>query len=224
MWTVLSVGKYVKLYFFIMLFFTVAIIAFTAFLGEKDGNEEYMLSVYMASLATFFMSIPIIIAFIQFSSSRFLYSTPQSRDIITKGIPISGALLYGEIIIVSVVLTAISLAVGLTDGNRMSDMLLIMTFHTFLYMIVLPLPRGMGIGIIGILLGLNSIFMSLISELIKNSSVGYNIMLHGFGVPLWISVFVCICVFALGLLISLLISKKSYKTRNAKNMVNVMLK
>ncbi len=192
----------------------------SSFFGSKAGEEDYLMSVFCLIYSLILpMMFGMLVLFTQITSTRFLYSVPQSREVMTRAIPLGAAGYCGTFTLLCVLMTGISLSVGMTDGNRMSDTLLFCAGGTLLILIAVSLFNGIGMGLLGIFFGVSTIVLLFLEE-VPNSEFR-TVFRYGFGVPTAVSAVLCVGAFALGTVLSLWIAEKSYHARSSKSMIDL---
>lgn len=196
-------------------FFGVGLIALSTFAGAPMGNDEYIISIASCSMGMSFIYLFFVFAFATWNC-RFFYSCPAAEEIITKIIPRLYLFTSVAVSILCVVLTAVSIGTGITDGNRISDLLICLSYSAF----VCQIAAGMIGSRMTILLtyagSLPFMLFSLISDYTSPSV--RHILANGFGIPVYVSVAIIAVSIAAGYIISRILAKNSYKNRSTARM------
>lgn len=197
------------------IFFGVALIALSAFAGAPMGSEEYIISIVSCSMGMTFIYLFFIFAF-AICNCRFLYSCPAAEEIFTKIIPRLYLFVSVAASIICVALTAISIGTGITDGNRISDLFICLSYSAF----VCQIASGMIGTRITILLTYAGMLPFMLFSLISGyaSPAVKNILGNGFGVPVYISAIILVVSIASSYIISRILAKRSYKKRTTARM------
>lgn len=200
---------------------SLAMIACSAFLGEAYGEEDYFMSVFVLFLSYYLPCFFVLLFLTLLGNSRFLYSAPMAKKMLTVAVPLVGTAISAVITLLAVVLTGISLSAGLVDGNRMSDVLLTCAFVSLVVQLSFSTQNSVGIGILGCVFGVGMLGFAILSEISERGSFMYQLCRYGFGVPTAVSSAACIAAYALGIPLSLWLAKKDYRRRSSKRMVNL---
>lgn len=198
-----------------------AMIAASAFLGEAYGEEDYFMSVFVLFLSYYLPCFFVLLFLTLLGNSRFLYSAPMAKKMLTVAVPLVGTAISAVITLLAVVLTGISLSAGLVDGNRMSDVLLTCAFVSLVVQLSFSTQNSVGIGILGCVFGVGMLGFAILSEISERGSFMCQLCRYGFGVPTAASAAACIAAYALGIPLSLWLAKKDYRRRSSKRMVNL---
>lgn len=201
---------------------SLALVACSAFLGEYYGDEDYFASVFILFLSYYLPCFLLLLCMNLLGYSRFLYSVPMAKKLLTVAVPLVGTMVCAVITLLAVALTGISLSVGLVDGNRMSDVLLICAVISLVVQLSFSTQNSVGIGILGCVFGFGLLAFLILTEIAERGSFMYQLCHYGFGVPTAVSAVVCIATYALGIPLSLWLAKKDYRRRSSKRMVNLM--
>lgn len=213
---IMNIGSFTTALFGICFIgFGIIMICFSAFLGEQTGNEKYFLSIAVVCMGMTFIYLFGYLSSANFNS-RFFYSCPQSETIITKLIPRISLICAVSISAFSIILTTISITIGITDGNRISDLMLCLSFTAF----VCQLASG-SVGtkklILLTYLGILPFFIvSLINDT-QNPTLAH-IFTTGFSIPVHISAIVLLASIVISFFISLKLARRTYANRSAKTM------
>lgn len=202
----------------IIYFFVFTIITASLILVEPKGSEDYCCSLILIPMAFGTLTIAETVSY-KITNSRFFFSTPYAKEIMTRVKPFISLLRSVILSLVSVVtLLVLNVAglseIGLTEIGCMSDLLIFCSIGVFISLITSGLSTlwsalagvyifGGGCIITGFLQD-----VSFIAGFIKN----------GFGLPMYASVLILMLSFIIGELLSLKISEKTYKTRSTKYM------
>lgn len=200
---------------------SLAMIACSAFLGEAYGEEDYFMSVFVLFLSYYLPCFFVLLFLTLLGNSRFLYSAPMAKKMLTVAVPLVGTAISAVITLLAVILTGISLSAGLVDGNRMSDVLLTCAFVSLVVQLSFSTQNSVGIGILGCVFGVGMLGFAILSEISERGSFMYQLCRYGFGVPTAASAAACIAAYALGIPLSLWLAKKDYRRRSSKRMVNL---
>lgn len=200
----------------------VGMIAASAFLGASYGDTDYYTSVYILFLAFYLICLFPMVFLINVIYSRFFYSTPRAKKAMTVTNPMIIAGLCAAVTVLSVVLTGISFSVGLVDGNRMSDVLLVCAACSFLIMTCYSLGNSTGQGLLGLVFGIGMLFFAFVSAVPEpQGSWTYRLCCYGLGVPAELAAVLCALAFAVGIPLSLCLARIGYRRRSSKAMVNL---
>lgn len=199
-----------------------ALVACSAFWGAAYGEEDYFISVFIIYLSYYLPCFFVLLFLILLGNSRFLYSAPMAKKMLTVAVPLVGTAISAVITLLAVVLTGISLSAGLTDGNRMSDVLLTCAAVSLVVQLNFGTQNSVGIGILGCVFGFGMLAFVILCEISERGSFMYQLCRYGFGVPTAVSAGACIAAYALGIPLSLRLAKKDYRRRSSKRMVNLM--
>ena len=196
-------------------FFGVGLIALSAFAGAPMGSEDYIISIVSCSMGMSFIYLFFVFAFATWNC-RFLYSCPAAEEIFTKIIPRLYLFTSVAVSVLCVVLTAVSIGTGLTDGNRISDLLICLSYSAF----VCQIASGLIGTRIAILLTYAGSLPFMISSIISDyaSPAVKNILENGLGIPVHISAIILVVSIAAGYIISLILAKRIYKKRSTARM------
>lgn len=199
----------------IFVIFGIALIALSAFAGEPMGDEEYFISIASCSMGMSFVFLFGTFSFLVWNC-RFFYSCPAAEEIITKTIPKISLFVAIAASILCVVLTAVSIGTGITDGNRISDLLICLSYSAF----VCQIAAGMIGARMTILITYGGALPFMISSMISDnaSPAVKHILENGFGVPVQISAIILVVSIAAGYIISLILAKRIYKKRSTARM------
>lgn len=196
-----------------------ALVACSAFLGEANGKEDYFMSVFILFLSYYLPCFFVLLFLTMLGNSRFLYSAPMAKKMLTVTVPLVGTTVCAVVTLLAVVLTGISLSVGLVDGNRMSDVLLICGIVSLIVQLCFSVQNSGGIGVFGCIFGFGMLAFVILTEISERGSFMYQLCRYGFGVPTAASAVVCIAAYALGIPLSLWLAKIDYHRRSSKRMV-----
>ncbi len=201
---------------------SLALVACSAFLGEYYGDEDYFVSVFILFLSYYLPCFLLLLCMNLLGYSRFLYSVPMAKKLLTVAVPLVGTMVCAVITLLAVVLTGISLSAGLVDGNRMSDVLLVCAAISLVVQLSFSTQNSVGIGILGCVFGFGMLAFVILTEISERGSFMYQLCRYGLGVPTAVSAAACIAAYALGIPFSLWLAKKDYRRRSSKRMVNLM--
>lgn len=190
----------------------------SAFAGELTGDEDYLLSIYSCSMAYCFSALGFTLLS-TFTNTKFFHSSPYAEKICTRLIPVLCFILNLIIAVFAVIPTGISLSLGITDGNRMSDLLICVSLGCFLSQLGSSFAVASVTGVI--FYNINLIPFILITFLTGTESPALaELLKYGFGVPLYISVIIFAAAAIGSFILSIPAAKISYKRRSTKRMIN----
>lgn len=219
--TVVFVTKSQLVIWIVFSVLSLALIAASAFLGAATGEEDYFISVFILFLSYYLPCFFVLLFLTLLGNSRFLYSAPMAKKLLTVAVPLVGTAISAVITLLAVILTGISLSAGLVDGNRMSDVLLTCAAVSLVVQLSFSTQNSVGIGILGCVFGFGMLGFVILSEISERGSFMYQLCRYGFGVPTAASAAACIAAYALGIPLSLWLAKKDYRRRSSKRMVNL---
>lgn len=202
---------------------SLGLLAASAFLGARYGEEDYFMSVFILVMAYYMPCFLVLLFLAVTGNSRFLYSAPLAKRLMTVGLPLLGASICAGITLIAAVLTGISLSLGLTDGNRMSDVLMTCAVASLVILFCFSMYHSAGLGFFGLFFGLLMLVFACSSAIAGQSGWLYRLSHFGFGVPVGIAVVVCIAVYVLGIPLSFWLAEKSYRRRSSRGMVNTQV-
>ncbi|MDE7234755.1 MAG: hypothetical protein K2N29_06820 [Ruminiclostridium sp.] len=219
--TVVFTGKAQLVLMIVFFVISLALVACSAFLGAAYGDEDYFISVFILFLCYYLPCFLLLLCLNLQGFSRFLYSAPMAKKMLTTAVPLVGTAISAVITLLAVVLTGISLAAGLVDGNRMSDVLLVCAVVSLFVQLCFTTQNSGGLGLFGCVFGFGMLAFVILSEISERGSFMYQLCRYGFGVPTAVSAAACIAAYALGIPLSLWLAKKDYRRRSSKRMVNL---
>ncbi len=195
--------------------FGIALIALSAFAGEPMGNEEFFISISACCMGMTFIYLFFIFSFAIWNC-RFFYSCPAAEEIITRVIPRISLFVSIAFSILCVVLTAISIGTGITDGNRISDLLICLSYSAFVCQIAAGMIGSRMTILITYAGSLPFMLFSLISDYTSPSV--RHILANGFGAPVYVSAAIIVVSITAGYIISRILAKRSYRKRTTARM------
>lgn len=219
--TVVFVTKSQLVIWIVFSVLSLALTAVSAFLGAATGEENYFLSVFILFLSYYLPCFFVLLFLTLLGNSRFLYSAPMAKKMLTVAVPLVGTAISAVITLLAVILTGISLSAGLVDGNRMSDVLLTCAAVSLVVQLSFSTQNSVGIGILGCVFGFGMLAFVILSEISERGSFMYQLCRYGFGVPTAASAVACIAAYAFGIPLSLWLAKKDYRRRSSKRMANL---
>lgn len=194
--------------------------AASAFLGEAYGTDDYFISVFILFISYYLPCFLVLLYFTMLAYSRFIFAVPMAKKLMTQTLPLLGAGICAVITLVAVILTGISLSVGLTDGNRMSDVLLVCALLSLVIPLCFSIRNSAGIGIFGCFFGVGMFAFAFVGEVAERTNPLYRLCRYGFGVRVEIAAVACVAAYVIGIPLSIWLAKKSYRVRSSKSMVN----
>ncbi len=213
---IMNIGSFATALFGIFFIgFGIIMICLSAFLGEQTGNEGYFLSIAVVCMGMTFIYLFGYLSSANFNS-RFFFSCPQSETIITKLMPRISLICAVSVSAFSIILTTISIAIGITDGNRISDLMLCLSFTTFVCQLASGSVGTKTLILLTYLGALPFFIISLINDT-QNPTLAY-IFTNGFSVPVYISAIVLLASIVISFFISLKLARRTYAKRSAKTM------
>lgn len=206
-------------YYISFLAFGIALFAISSFCGECQGNEDYFISVAAVTMGICMTTMSSSIIFAP-QNTRFFYSCPDAECIVTKIRPLWQIVTSLISTLITFVMTAISLNLGLVDGNRLSDLLLCFTYSSVLAQLSSGFFGSASIVIITWFTALPFYFTIFTFDNLGNLPLLKEIYYNGFGLPLHVSAIIFIGAMVVSSVISLITAKKAYTKRTTKTMTN----
>ena len=190
----------------IFLVLGVVIIVISALLADPFGEKDYLTSIVITTLGYSLIYMYGFFSSMSFGT-KFFYSCPAAEKIMTKDIPL--LTLISSIIVTVIALGShfIGLALCGTNPQRLSDLLLCCAFAVFFGQLSAGFTGLRGTIIFSYISGLPFCLTMFIEH--------WDIQLHGFGVPVYISAIILIAALAVGTVLSFLLAKSSYKKRTS---------